>query len=78
MRHARDTLYWPSIHHDVKYLCDNCSICRETKPEKTQRKTMQSQAYSKKEGGKIISSDLFQCNLIVVGNLKKVLGTWIS
>ena len=26
MRLARDTSYWPSIHHDIKYLCDNCSM----------------------------------------------------
>ena len=26
MRHARDILYWPWIHHDIKYLYDNCSM----------------------------------------------------
>ena len=33
MRLARDTSYWPSIHHDIKYLCDICSICQEAKPD---------------------------------------------
>ena len=32
MRQARDTLYWPSIHHNIKYLCDDCNICQEAKP----------------------------------------------
>ena len=45
MRHSRDTLYWPSIQHDIKYLCDNCSICQEVKQP---RETMQSQPIPKR------------------------------
>ena len=48
MRLARDALYWPSIHHDIKYLCDICSICQEAKPDQL-RETMQSQPTSKKK-----------------------------
>ena len=47
MRLACDTLYWPSIHHDIKYLCDICSICQEAKPDQP-RETMQSQPIPKR------------------------------
>ena len=73
MRHARHTLYWPSIHHDVKYLCDNCSICQEVKPQQP-RETIQSQPIPKRRW-QIVSSDLFivkeDIYLIVVDNLTK-------
>ena len=73
MRLARDTLYWPSIHHDIKYLCDNCSICQEAKPDQP-RETMQSQPIPKRRW-QIVSTDLFNVKkdvyLVVVDNLTK-------
>ena len=73
MRHARDTLYWPSIHHDIKYLCDNCSICQEAKPDQP-REAMQSQPIPKKRW-QIVGTDLFNVKkdvcLVVVDNLTK-------
>ena len=56
MRQARDTLYWPSIHHDIKYLCDNCSICQEAKLDQP-RETIQSQPIPKRRW-QIVSTDL--------------------
>ena len=44
---AHDTLYWPSIHNDIKYICENCSACQEMKPEQT-REPMQSQPIPKR------------------------------
>ena len=44
---ACDTLYWPSIHTDIKYICENCSACQEMKPEQT-REQMQSQPIPKR------------------------------
>ena len=71
--HARDTLYWPSIHHDIKYLCDNCSICQEAKPDQP-RETMQSQPIPKRRW-QIVGTDLFNVKkdgyLVVVDNLTK-------
>ena len=73
MRLARDTLYWPSIHHDIKYLCDNCSICQEAKPDQP-RETMQSQHIPKRRW-QIVGTDLFNVKkdvyLVVVDNLTK-------
>ena len=73
VRHVRDTLYWPSIHHDIKYLCDNCSICQEAKPDQP-RETMQSQPIPKRRW-QIVSTDLFNVKkdgyLVVVDNLTK-------
>ena len=73
MRLARDTLYWPSIHHDIKYLCDNCSICQEAKPDQP-RETMQSQPIPKRRW-QIVSTDLFNVKkdvfLVVVDNLTR-------
>ena len=73
MKLARDALYWPSIHHDIKYLCDICSICQEAKPDQL-RETMQSQPSSKRRW-QIVSTDLFDVKkdvyLIVVDNLTK-------
>ena len=70
---ARDTLYWPSIHHDIKYLCDNCSVCQEAKPDQP-GETMQSQPISKRRW-QIVSTDLFNVKkdvyLVVVDNLTK-------
>ena len=71
--HARDTLYWPSIHHDIKYLCDNCSICQEAKPDQP-RETMRSQPIPKRRW-QIVGTDLFNVKkdgyLVVVDNLTK-------
>ena len=73
MRLARDTLYWPSIHHDIKYLCNNFSICQEAKPDQP-RETMQSQPIPKRRW-QIVSTDLFNVKkdvyLVVVDNLTK-------
>ena len=73
MRLVRDTLCWPSIHHDIKYLCDNCSICQEAKPDQP-KETMQSQPISKRRC-QIVSTDLFNVKkdvyLVVVDNLTK-------
>ena len=54
---ARDTLYWPSIHHDIKYLRDNCSVCQEAKPDQP-GETVQSQPIPKRRW-QIVSTDLF-------------------
>ena len=73
MRQARDRLYWPSIHHDIKYLCDDCNICQEAKPYKP-RETMQRQPIPKRRW-QIVSADLFNVKkdvyLVVVDNLTK-------
>ena len=73
IRHARDTMYWPSMHNDIKNLCDNCSVCLEAKPEQP-RETMRSQPIPKRRW-QIISSDLFTVKkdtyLIVTDNLTK-------
>ena len=57
LRLARDTWYWPSVHHDIKYLCDNCSICQKAKRDQP-RETMQSQPIPERRW-KIVSTDLF-------------------
>ena len=57
MRLACDTLYWPSIHHDIKYLCDICSMCQEARPDQP-REAMQSQPIPKRRW-QIVSTDLF-------------------
>ena len=73
MRLVRDTLCWPSIHHDIKYLCDNCSICQEAKLDQP-RETMQSQPIPKRRC-QTVSTDLFNVKkdvyLVVVDNLTK-------
>ena len=73
MRLVRDTLCWPSIHHDIKYLCDNCSICQEAKPDQP-KETMQSQPIPKRRC-QIVSTDFFNVKkdvyLVVVDNLTK-------
>ena len=73
MRLACDTLYWPSIHHDIKYLCDICSICQEAKPDQP-REAMRSQPIPKRRQ-QIVSTDLFNVKkdvyLVVVDNLTK-------
>ena len=76
IRHATDTLFYPkliltliSIHHDVKYLCDNCSVCQEVKLEQA-KETMHSRPIPGRRW-QIIRSDLFTVKkdiyLIVVG-----------
>ena len=47
IRAARDSLYWPTIHNDIKYLCDNCQTSQEHKPEQT-KQPMQSQPIPKR------------------------------
>ena len=73
MRQARDTLYWPSIHHDIKYLCDDCNICQEAKSYQP-REPMQRQPIPKRRW-QIVSADLFNVKkdvyLVVVDNLTK-------
>ena len=73
MRLVRDTLCWPSIHYDIKYLCDNCSICQEAKLDQP-RETMQSQPIPKRRW-QIVSTDLFNVKkdvfLVVVDNLTR-------
>ena len=73
IRAARDSLYWPTIHNDSKYLCDNSITCQEFKPEQT-RQPMQSQPIPKRRW-QYVSTDLFSIKkdtyVIVVDNLTK-------
>lgn len=73
IRAARDSLYWPTIHNDIKYLCDNCQTCQEYKPEQT-KQPMQSQPIPKRRW-QYVSTDLFSVKkdtyVIVVDNLTK-------
>ena len=70
---ACDTLYWPSIHNDIKYICENCSACQEMEPEQT-REPMQSRPIPKRKW-QVVSTDLFQVgkdyHVIVADNLTK-------
>ncbi len=73
IRAARDSLYWPTIHNDIKYLCDNCQTCQEHKPEQT-KQPMQSQPIPKRRW-QYVSTDLFSVKkdtyVVVVDNLTK-------
>ena len=73
IRAARDSLYWPTIQNDIKYVCDNCQACQESKPEQT-RQPMQSQPIPKRRW-QYVSTDLFTIKsdtyLVVVDNLTK-------
>ena len=73
IRAARDSLYWPTIQNDIKYLCDNCETCQEFKPEQT-KQPMQSQPIPKRRW-QYVSTDLFTIKkdtyVIVVDNLTK-------
>ena len=73
LKAAKDTLYWPSIYNDIKYIVDNCSTCQETKPAQ-QKQPMRSQPIPTRRW-QIVSTDLFSIRkdtyLIIVDNLTK-------
>ena len=73
IRAARDSLYWPAIQNDIKYMCENCQTCQEFKSEQTKQK-MQSQPIPKRRW-QYVSTDLFTVKddtyVVVVDNLTK-------
>ncbi|XP_028412374.1 uncharacterized protein K02A2.6-like [Dendronephthya gigantea] len=73
IRAARDSLYWPTFNNDIKYLCDNCEVCQEHKPDQT-KQPMQSQPIPKRRW-QYVSTDLFSVKndtyVVVVDNLTK-------
>ena len=73
LRKAKDVVYWPSIHNDIRVTVDQCQICQENKPAQ-QKEPMQSQPIAKSRWS-IVSTDLFTYQskdfIIVVDNLTK-------
>lgn len=57
-RQARDTLYWPNMHSEIKDYVSQCSACNEY-AHKQQRETMMSHALPSRPW-QILSMDLFK------------------
>ena len=73
IRKARDSIYWPSIHNDIKDMCQRCEACQTHQPANT-REPMKSQPIPQRQW-QICSTDLFTVKgteyLLVVDNLTK-------
>lgn len=74
LRKARDSLYWPSLHHDITNMCQSCQSCQQYQA-KNCKEPMQSQPVPTKRW-QVCATDLFAAPdgteyVVVVDSLTK-------